>query len=98
MNRQQFHLAPAATTKLARLEVLTEDVALALGVSSARLTRANGTLSLEIPRADSRFVTLAELEKQLQADDATRRALACAGTAILGLDAEGVPLDRKSVV
>ena len=88
----QFHLAPAATTKLARLESLTEEVALALGVSSARLTRANGTLSLEIPRADSRFVTLAELEKQLQADDATRRALACAGTAILGLDAEGVPL------
>ncbi|MBI5304931.1 MAG: DNA translocase FtsK [Chloroflexi bacterium] len=88
----QFHLAPTATTKLTRLEALTEEVALALGVSNARLTRTNGTLSLEVPRTDSRFVTLAELEAQLQRDDATRRALACAGTAVLGLDSEGVPL------
>ncbi len=88
----QFHLAPTASTKLNRLEALTEEVALALGVSNARLTRTNGTLSLEVPRTDSRFVTLAELETQLERDDTTRRALACAGTAVLGLDSEGVPL------
>ncbi|MDE3091060.1 MAG: DUF87 domain-containing protein, partial [Chloroflexota bacterium] len=88
----QFHLAPAANTKLAKLEALTEEVALALGTASARLTRANGTLSLEVPRADSRFVSLAELDQRLQQDDGLRRALACAGTAILGIDAEGVPL------
>jgi len=88
----QFHLAPTATTKLTRLESLTEEVALALGVSNARLTRTNGTLSLEVPRTDSRFVTLAELDAQLQRDDNTRRALACPGTAVLGLDSEGVPL------
>ena len=88
----QFHLAPSATTKLARLESLTEEVALALGVSSARLTRTNGTLSLQVPRPDSRFITLAELDAQLENDDATHRALACAGTAIVGLDCEGVPL------
>jgi len=88
----QFHLAPAAHTKLAKLEALTEEVALALGASSARLTRTNGTLSLEVPRSDSRFVSLAELTQRLEGDDGLRRALACAGTAILGLDAEGVPL------
>ncbi len=88
----QFHLAPAANTKLTKLEALTEEVALALGTSSARLTRTNGTLSLEVPRADSRFVSLAELTARLERDDGLRRALACAGTAILGIDAEGVPL------
>lgn len=88
----QFHLAPAATTKLSKLEALTEEVALAIGVPSARLTRTNGTLSLEIPRRDSRLVALHDLDTRLQSDDATRRALIAPGTAILGLDHEGVPL------
>jgi S-DNA-T family DNA segregation ATPase FtsK/SpoIIIE len=88
----QFHLAPAANTKLTKLEALTEEVALALGTSTARLTRTNGTLSLEIPRTDSRFVSLAELNARLEKDEGLRRALTGAGTAILGLDAEGVPL------
>jgi S-DNA-T family DNA segregation ATPase FtsK/SpoIIIE len=88
----QFHLAPAATTKLARLEALTEEVALALGAPSARLTRTNGTLSLEVPRSDARFVSLIELDARLRNDEALRRALRLAGTAILGIDSAGVPL------
>jgi len=88
----QFHLAPAPTTKLARLETLTEEIALALGVQSARLTRQQGMLSLEVPRTDSRFITLAEIETRLQADATTMRALANAGTATLGLDETGAPL------
>ena len=88
----QFHLAPATTTKLTKLESLTEEVALAIGVSTARLTRTHGTLSLEVPRTDSRFVSLAQLNQRLEHDPSLSRALACAGTAILGLDAEGVPL------
>ncbi|MCX7840263.1 MAG: DNA translocase FtsK [Anaerolineae bacterium] len=88
----QFHLAPAANTKLSKLETLTEEIALALGAPSARLTRVNGTLSLEVPRADSRFVSLDELDARIQSDDQLRRIVASAGTAILGLDSEGVPL------
>jgi S-DNA-T family DNA segregation ATPase FtsK/SpoIIIE len=88
----QFHLAPAATTKVSKLETLTEEVALALGASSARITRENGTLSLEVPRSDSRFVSLAELNQRLEHDEGLNRALAVPGTAILGLDHEGVPL------
>ncbi len=88
----QFHLAPAAATKLTKLQALTEEVALAIGVPSARLTRTNGTLSLEIPRTDSRWVSLADLTARLEQDDGLRRALSSAGTAILGIDAEGVPL------
>jgi DNA segregation ATPase FtsK/SpoIIIE, S-DNA-T family len=88
----RFFLAPAATTKLSRLESLMEEIALALGTPTARLTRANGSLSLEIPRSDSRFVSLRELDANIQRDEHVRRAVACAGTAILGLDGEGVPL------
>jgi S-DNA-T family DNA segregation ATPase FtsK/SpoIIIE len=88
----QFHLAPAATTKVSKLETLTEEVALALGTPSARITRENGTLSLEIPRADSRFVSLAELNQRLENDEGLKHALSIPGTAILGLDNEGVPL------
>ena len=88
----QFHLAPAANTKLARLESLTEEIALALGTPTARLTRTNGTLSVEIPRADSRFVSLADLDRRLQNDKHLERALQTPGTAIIGMDSEGVPL------
>jgi S-DNA-T family DNA segregation ATPase FtsK/SpoIIIE len=88
----QFHLAPSANTKLNKLESLTEEVALALGVPTVRLTRTNGTLSLEVPRSDSRLVTLSELNQRLTNDDLIQHTLAVAGTTILGLDAEGVPL------
>lgn len=88
----QFHLAPAATTKLAKLEALTEEIALALGTSSARLTRTNGTLSVEIPRTDSRFISLTALDARLKSDERMKRALMQPGTAVLGLDSEGVPL------
>ncbi len=88
----QFHLAPAANTKLSKLQTLTEEIALALGAPSARLTRVNGTLSVEVPRNDSRFISLDELDARIQSDDQLRRIVASAGTAILGLDSEGVPL------
>jgi DNA segregation ATPase FtsK/SpoIIIE, S-DNA-T family len=88
----QFHLAPASHTKLHRLEALTEEVALALGVRSARLTRTDGVLSLEVPRADSQFLSLGELTRKLDSDERLKRAAAIPGTAILGTDVEGVPL------
>ncbi len=88
----QFHLAPAANTKLSKLETLTEEIALALGAPCARLTRVNGTLSLEVPRNDSRFVSLDELAARIQSNAHLYRAVRSAGMAILGLDSEGVPL------
>ena len=88
----QFHLAPAAHTKLHALQALTEELALALGAPSARLTRTQGTLSLEVPRPDAPVLSLLDLSHRLAADPHLQRALALAGTAILGLDAEGVPL------
>ncbi len=88
----QFHLALAASTKLHTLYGLTEEVALALGVPSTRLARSEGLLSLEIPRSDSQFVSLGKLSRKLQAEADLARAVAVPGTAILGLDTEGVPL------
>ncbi len=88
----QFHLAPAANTKLYRLNGLTEEVAFALGVPNTRLTRSAGMLSLEIPRNDSKFVSLAKLSRKLQTDANLSRAISVPGTAILGLDSEGIPL------
>ncbi len=88
----QFHISPAANIKLSKLESLTNEIALALGVRAARLTRNDGMLSVEIERADARFVSFLELKTRLQADDALRRALGVPGTAILGLDSESVPL------
>lgn len=88
----QFHLAPASHTKLQRLQALTEELALALGVRSARLTRSAGLLSLEVPRADSQFVSLADLTHRLERDEHLKRAVSVPGTAILGVDVEGVPL------
>lgn len=88
----QFHLAPASNTKLNRLESLTEEVALALGVRSARITRNDGLLSLEVPRSDSQFISLNELAQKLERDEHLKRAACVPGTTILGVDIEGVPL------
>ncbi len=88
----QFHLAPAATTPLKKLQSLTEEVALALGAPSARLTRRDGLLALELPREDPAPLALLPLAHSLHEDDRLRRALGAPGTAILGRDTEGVPL------
>ncbi len=88
----QFHLAPAITTKVTRLESLTGQVALALGAPQARLTHAQGRLTLEIARGDGRTVSYSELAARLKNDSYLSRALGAAGTAILGIDTDGVPL------
>jgi S-DNA-T family DNA segregation ATPase FtsK/SpoIIIE len=88
----QFHLAPAPTTRVSKVEALSEEIALSLGTPSARVTRSNGTLAVEIPRADSHLVNLLSLNAKLRADAQLDRVLSTPGTALLGLDAEGVPL------
>jgi len=88
----QFHITPASNIKLAKIESLTDEIALALGTRNARVTRNDGTLSVEIERADAQQVWLMDLKTRLGGDGALRRALAQPGTTILGLDAEGVPL------
>ncbi len=67
----QFHLAPALGTKINRVQSLAEELALALGVSSVRISRQGGSMQLEIPRDDTRPVKLLSLMAQLTSPHAT---------------------------
>jgi S-DNA-T family DNA segregation ATPase FtsK/SpoIIIE len=80
----RFHLAPARGTKVSSIANLTEELALSLGASSARVHRRRGQIEIEIPREDP---TTVNLETVFDALPAVPH-----GTAILGMDDEGAPL------
>lgn len=88
----QFHLAPAPSTKIARVESLSEEIALALGAPAARVARTNGHLSIEVPRTRGKTLRLMDLIMQVRANANLREVMACPGTALLGLDSEGLPV------
>lgn len=88
----QFHVSPSATTKIARVENLSEEIALALNASSARISRANGQINIEIPRDDVQPLRLLDLCAQVQKDAAMAQALTVAGTMLLGMAVDGLPI------
>ncbi len=88
----QFHLSPAPTTKIAQVERLSEEIALALGTSSARVARTNGHLSVEVPRADMRNLRFLELAARVRHNAQLAHILTSPGTVLLGMDTEGVPV------
>jgi S-DNA-T family DNA segregation ATPase FtsK/SpoIIIE len=88
----QFHVSPSTTTKISQVERLAEEVALALNTSSARISRSNGTISIEIPRDDVKPLRLLELCMQVETDALLAQALGVAGTTLLGMAADGMPL------
>ena len=80
----RFHLAPSPGVRVRRLLGLSEEVALALDVPGCRIARENGSLALEVPRADPAPVRLLALCARLA------HIPACA--ALIGIDQQGVPL------
>jgi S-DNA-T family DNA segregation ATPase FtsK/SpoIIIE len=88
----QFHVAPSAATKISKVENLAEEIALALNAPEARISRANGQINIEIPRDDTQPLRLLEMCAQIQRDSAMAAAMAVAGTTLLGLGADGLPL------
>ena len=80
----RFHLLLDPAVPLKRLEALTEDLALALGVASARLSRRDGLLALEVPRPRPAGLSLVRLQAELPPLPPF--------TALLGRDEEGAPL------
>ncbi len=76
-----FHVAPMVGTRLRKIFQLSEEIALALGVSYCRVYREEGMIRVEIPREDSRQVSLMELCRQARPAEP--------GTAILGVDKSG---------
>lgn len=88
----QFHLAPAPTTRISRVENLVDELALALNVSSARILRENGALHLEIPRSDARALGFLDLCARAERDARLLRALRVPGTTLLGMSVDGIPV------
>lgn len=88
----QFHVTPGPTTKVSQLEKLSEEIALSLGVSSARVTRARGQIAIEVPRLNGQPITLLGLQAKIDQDPTCTRALASPGTGLLGMDSDGIPL------
>jgi S-DNA-T family DNA segregation ATPase FtsK/SpoIIIE len=85
----QFHLAPMLGTKISRVQALADELALALGVSSVRVSRQGSSVQLEIPRDDARPVKLLSLMPRLVEPDAKPLP---PGIAVLGLCDDGAPL------
>jgi len=101
----QFHLAPMLGTKINRVQALADELALALGVSSVRVSRQGSSVQLEIPRDDTctcgrckcaRFsIKLLSLMPRLVEPDAKPLPpgiVPFKGIAVLGLCDDGAPL------
>jgi S-DNA-T family DNA segregation ATPase FtsK/SpoIIIE len=88
----QFHVSPSATTKVSKLENLSEEIALALNAPAARISRSNGQIHIEIPREDVQPLRLLDMYAQIQRDATMAQAMSVAGTTLLGLAVDGVPL------
>lgn len=88
----QFHVSPSNTTKISQVEKLAEEVALALNTSSARISRSNGQINIEIPRDDVQPLYLLQLSDHVLKDAGMAQALSVAGTTLLGVGVDGIPL------
>src|SRR4029079_9901234 len=88
----QFHVTPSTTTRVSQVEKLAEEVALALNTSSARISRANGQINIEILRADIQPMRVLLRCAHVQKDASRAQALGLAGTTLLGMAVDGVPL------
>jgi len=80
----QFDLSPAQGISVRQVQRHSEEVALALGVSNARVTRQGGSLFLQVPHPSPKPVHLLDLQRRL--------ARVPLHTAILGMDETGAPL------
>lgn len=80
----RFQVMTGADTKVAKVTGLAEEIALSLGVASARVYRQNGAIQVEVPREQPAAVRMAPLVERL--------AKVPAVTALLGVDEHGTPL------
>jgi S-DNA-T family DNA segregation ATPase FtsK/SpoIIIE len=80
----RYELAMALGARVRQVSNLAEEIALALGVRSARVVRAGGAIQVEVPREEPATVELLPLCRRLTSVPPL--------TAVLGLDEDGVPL------
>ncbi|HIQ04877.1 MAG TPA: DUF87 domain-containing protein [Anaerolineae bacterium] len=80
----QFELTTGLGVKVAKVSSLAEEIALSLGVRSARVYRKRDTIQVEVPREHPEPVLFLSLCRVLQEVPRV--------SALLGLDEEGMPL------
>ena len=85
----QFQVLPALGARVSQIKGLAEELALALGSDTCRVTRQGGLVAVEIPRADPQVVRLLPLQRRLAERGPDGLPF---GTALLGLAEDGVPL------
>ncbi len=85
----QYQLLPGLGVKLSKIKGLTEELALALGAETCRVSRERGMVAIEVPRADPQPVRLLPLQRRLIERDPNGIPF---GSAVLGLAADGAPL------
>ena len=85
----RFQLMTPLGVRIKQVANLAEELALSLGAPSCRVYRQEGQVQVEVPRQEGQVVRLTELCQQLARGG--RRAVPPV-TAVLGLDADGVPL------
>ena len=88
----QFQLLPALGARVSKIKGLAEELALALGSETCRVSRRQGTLAVEIPRTDPQPVRLLPLQRRLTASAGRRGQALPFGSALLGLAEDGAPL------
>jgi S-DNA-T family DNA segregation ATPase FtsK/SpoIIIE len=82
----QFLLQAAPGIKLNRIEALSREIAVALGVTNTRVTTDHGAVRVDVPRSDPQPVKLMNLSARIP-----KRRIPF-GAATLGLTDDGAPL------
>lgn len=80
----RFQVTTAMGTRVNKVSDLSEEIALSLGVRSARVYRQQGAIQVEVPRERPEPVRLLQLCQRVSETPPV--------TALLGLDEEGTPL------
>jgi S-DNA-T family DNA segregation ATPase FtsK/SpoIIIE len=88
----RFQVLPALDARVNKIKGLAEELALALGCETCRISRQRGQLAVEIPRADPQLVRLLPLQRRLSRGRGERQEGIPFGTALLGLADDGAPL------
>lgn len=81
----RFQVMTSLDTRVNRVASLSEEIALSLGVPATRVYRQNGAIQVEVPRSEPEAVRLLPLCRRLGRETPP-------GTALLGVDEEGMPL------
>jgi DNA segregation ATPase FtsK/SpoIIIE, S-DNA-T family len=80
----RFQIRPQLGTRVSKIAVLAEELAMALGKRAARVYREGEAINVEVPRTKSEPVRLLPLCQRISTVPPM--------TAILGLDPDGIPL------